>query len=462
MAMKKILIILVWIIVLFWWLVAFAETVEECKNRIWYILWWQGAGQGTYAIEQLKKCETVNSYISDTTSTSYSCDIYWSHSYYDWKWSCKCDAWYSFMNDAKWDTICKSLNDYCHDKFWLFSSYNSVSESCECWYWYVMVESMFWWYECKHWDSICHDKLWTYSRFNSFSDLCECKEGYTIRDWKCQEEAISLYAHLNNVNENILTVSYIDPITYLPLKRDIVLDSKTYLSDCWDINNYIWKNIVLNFMYDKTLSMWDYVVLPESDNNDNVNQHCIITSDPTLLSINNKPLNSILVLNNNSELQNSVTRMYNNWLTSFQTVADFNWDWELTREQASKFFTQFTKIILGKNPDKTQIVKLSDLNKADKTLQPYIIESNQLWLFKWIDWKFYPFNKLTRAQAVAVLMRAREWYQNESIGKRYSEYYNLADSYWLLNDLWFYFETLDSTNIKRKEIALMLYRLSSK
>lgn len=169
-----------------------------------------------------------------------------------------------------------------------------------------------------------------------------------------------------------------------------------------------------------------------------------------------------LIINPIDKVQTAITRMYNNGLTSFQTVADFNWDWELTREQASKFFTQFTKIILNKNPDETQTVKLSDLNKADKSLQPFIIESNQLWLFKGVDWKFYPFNKLTRAQAIAVLMRAKEWYQNESNGKRYSEYYNLADNYWLLTDLSFNFESLDYTNIKRKEIALMLYRLGSK
>ena len=162
----------------------------------------------------------------------------------------------------------------------------------------------------------------------------------------------------------------------------------------------------------------------------------------------------------NDELQEAVSWMYWKDLTSFGNVNDFNWEWELTREQASKFFVQFTKQILGKKADETKKVELKDLTKADKTLQPYIKRSNQLWLFKWSDGNFYPFNRLTRAQALAVLIRAKNWLQDEWNSKRYSKYYDIASEYGIISSLWFNFDTLDSLNIKRKEIAIMLFRLS--
>jgi len=50
----------------------------------------------------------------------------------------------------------------------------------------------------------------------------------------------------------------------------------------------------------------------------------------------------------------------------------------LTREQASKFFVLFAKKILKKSVDTKKSVSLSDLTKADKTLQSHIKEANQL------------------------------------------------------------------------------------
>lgn len=160
----------------------------------------------------------------------------------------------------------------------------------------------------------------------------------------------------------------------------------------------------------------------------------------------------------NKELQDAVAWMYKMWLTTYWTVDTFMWEDYLTREQASKFFVQFTKQILDKTIDITKTVNLSDIKQADSTLQAYIKEANQFWLFKWVNWKFLPFNKLTRAQAIAVIIRAMDWTQDENNWKWYNVYYNTANNYSMLDWLWFDLENLDSTNIKRGEVALFLFR----
>jgi len=159
------------------------------------------------------------------------------------------------------------------------------------------------------------------------------------------------------------------------------------------------------------------------------------------------------------ELSNAISRMYKNKLTSYNTVDEFMWEDYLTREQASKFFVLFSKNILKKTATTDVLVSLNDLKKADITLQPYISEAVQLWLFKWVKWKFLPFDKLTQAQTLAVIIRSLDWKKDETSKIWYSEYYDMANSYWILVDLWFDISSLDTTSIKRKEVALLLYRL---
>lgn len=170
--------------------------------------------------------------------------------------------------------------------------------------------------------------------------------------------------------------------------------------------------------------------------------------------------NTITTTNTANELSDAILWMYNNWLTNYNTVSDFNGDDYLTREQASKFFVLFSKKILGKSVDTSKSVSLSDLKKANKTLQTHIKEAAQLWLFNWKG-KFLPFNKLTIAQTIAVIVRSMDGPQNEKWSKWYSEYYTIANDKGLLNGLWFDYSILDSVNIKRKEVAVMLYRASN-
>jgi hypothetical protein len=159
-------------------------------------------------------------------------------------------------------------------------------------------------------------------------------------------------------------------------------------------------------------------------------------------------------------LLEAIQWMYNNWLTIYNTPQDFLPNDEITREQASKFFVEFAAKVLWK--DRWTISNyniFSDLWKANPTLKDHIIYANNMWLFKWSNWKFNPFNKLTKAQAIAVTVRMANWYMDENTKPRYINYYYTADIYWLLRRWEYEFDTLDSKNISRGDMALILYSL---
>ena len=95
-----------------------------------------------------------------------------------------------------------------------------------------------------------------------------------------------------------------------------------------------------------------------------------------------KVVSKVSNITGTNELDFAVRWMYSNGLTSFNSLSGFNGDGELTREQAAKFYVQFAKIILLQKSDGTIPVSFSDLETADKTLQPYIVASSQMGLFK--------------------------------------------------------------------------------
>lgn len=163
----------------------------------------------------------------------------------------------------------------------------------------------------------------------------------------------------------------------------------------------------------------------------------------------------------NTWLVNAISWLYNNWLTMYWIPSTFLPNDYITREQASKFFVLFSKQILKKAVDKKIPVSLIDLNRVDKTLQSHVKEAYQLWLFKWVKGVFSPFNNLTRAQAIAVLMRSINGLEEKKWQDRYEYYYNRANTYKLLDWLDFDYTTLDLINITRWEVAILLYKLNN-
>ncbi len=148
--------------------------------------------------------------------------------------------------------------------------------------------------------------------------------------------------------------------------------------------------------------------------------------------------------------------MYNMWLTSKSTLSDFLPNDYLTREQASKFFVEFAKRVKWtQNNDTSKKVSFTDIGNADKTLKSYIIEANQMWIINWYKGIFLPFNKLTKAQALAMLIRITDWKMDETYNPRYNQYYLKAKNYWIITDS--FWTNLDNENIMRWDIALLFY-----
>lgn len=159
------------------------------------------------------------------------------------------------------------------------------------------------------------------------------------------------------------------------------------------------------------------------------------------------------------ELYDAIDWMYNNELTIYNDPAKF-WIYnEITREQASKFFVNFYKTVFNKTLIANPQNPFKDINNADPTLYNYILNANALGLFKGSNWKFMPFNHLTKAQAIAVIIRMATWLLDETQNPRYSNYIQRAQSMNLLDNISYSYNTLDSEDIMRWDVALILYRL---
>lgn len=143
-----------------------------------------------------------------------------------------------------------------------------------------------------------------------------------------------------------------------------------------------------------------------------------------------------------------VPYLYNNGLTKYSNFKDFNPNGSFTREQAAKFFSQFAINIKKKTKDEEKSCIFNDIKDADKTLVNNIIESCKLWIFQGSNWNFYPKQKLTKAETIAILIRTIVWRldetkrtytllsnQQESF-KRYNNYIYTATELDLIIDNW--------------------------
>ena len=103
----------------------------------------------------------------------------------------------------------------------------------------------------------------------------------------------------------------------------------------------------------------------------------------------------------------------------------------------------------------TKYCEFDDLEKADASLRNSILVSCLLNLFHGSNGMFFPDQSLTKAQALAVLVRALEGYQPEDLEPRWYYYHARALELGLTKE-----QDVNSLDkpITRYEIALMLYR----
>lgn len=161
-----------------------------------------------------------------------------------------------------------------------------------------------------------------------------------------------------------------------------------------------------------------------------------------------------------TEFQQALAWMYANGLTKYNNETGYRADDTLTREEAAKIIGQ-AFVTLGYNQDtKNNSCGFSDSSQVDPTLASFVVNTCKRGIFKGTtDNKFLPTEKLTRPQAMALLVRIFEGkVSNESRIPRWGDYYIKGQALGLttLNN-----QTAFDTSISRREIAIYIYRFKN-
>lgn len=326
-------------------------------------------------------------------------------------WKCRCKEWYMW-NYEKTQCIVENfqnLKQICQQQYGNLATYSETNIECSCSSWSTRNKDQT---QCIELTNdlalqICKKEFWSYATTGDSLENCNCQSWYTFNENKTQcVQDTKDQAKIRCENRYWIGATV----------------GKT-LDTCDCKPGYTWNKY-------QTICINEFLIKKDI------------------------PLSE--------EIKQAINWMYDNKLTIFNTVESFMGENFLTREQAAKFFVQSVKSVWKRDEEKIIQIALSDINKADPTLQSYIREAVQMGLFQWVKGNFNPFNKLTKAQALAVLIRAIDGIKPENISPWYLNYYLLADKYNLLNGLNFSLDALDKQNITRKEIALLLYRVEKR
>jgi uncharacterized repeat protein (TIGR01451 family) len=138
--------------------------------------------------------------------------------------------------------------------------------------------------------------------------------------------------------------------------------------------------------------------------------------------------------------------------TAIDTYRPFD---SLTREEASKLFTQYARNVLCRQPN-TNTINYSDIASADQTLVPYITLAYQLTLMHGdAVGTFRPLDTLSKPEFLAVLVRMMLYnYLDETSPQWYASYEQVG------KDLAIITQDIDplAKGVSRHDAALMLFR----
>ncbi len=168
-------------------------------------------------------------------------------------------------------------------------------------------------------------------------------------------------------------------------------------------------------------------------------------------------------VNNDPELTEAVSWMYDNWLTQYNTPSTYNPFWSLTRDASAKILDKFSNLLNLANTNSWYLpdeCKFTDLWWRDDAMKSYIENVCKKWLMKWWNWLFTPGENVTKAQFIASLIRMSEWKSlDETTMPRWKNYFNKAMELWIVSasdSIWF------DNPISRYEVALFIYRFKVK
>ena len=156
------------------------------------------------------------------------------------------------------------------------------------------------------------------------------------------------------------------------------------------------------------------------------------------------------------KLDDAIAWMYDNGLTIHAGQMTYKADSWLRRDEAAKFYVNFSKLLGKTTYVKTASqCKFSDINDSWSDLKDIVVESCRLWLFQWSKGKFSPKTQLTNAQAITVLVRLLAGNQSEVwVSHRANNYYTKANELGILENV--AMNNKDSI-ANRGNVALIIY-----
>lgn len=160
---------------------------------------------------------------------------------------------------------------------------------------------------------------------------------------------------------------------------------------------------------------------------------------------------------NDEEFSAALAWMYETHITKYDTQEAYGPFDLLTREQAAKMLGQFFTTYV-ENPDRLPMssCQFGDIETADPTLKPYILDVCQFSIFKGSKGSFLPLKVITKAELTATLIRMfSDGKLDETPNPRWLNYFTKAQQLGMTKET---NKTLFENPVSRYELALLLYR----
>lgn len=162
-------------------------------------------------------------------------------------------------------------------------------------------------------------------------------------------------------------------------------------------------------------------------------------------------------LTSDPALQEAIYWLHDIGVTRYTDINDYRPFDPISRQEAAKMYVTF-RYALGIQTTASVAeaqCQFTDLINADQTLVPYIQQACSIGILKWSSGLFLPFDNLTRAQAITILLRITDGYQDESGAIWWQKYYDRAVQLGMISPM--SAENFQKP-ISRYEIAMLLYK----
>ena len=158
-----------------------------------------------------------------------------------------------------------------------------------------------------------------------------------------------------------------------------------------------------------------------------------------------------------TNIQEVVSRMYENGLTVFSTSATFHPERNIRRDEAAKFISLFAQEVLDQQWESDPACYTFNDIATTNSLKDYITQSCELGYMKWANNKFNPSGNLSNQQAIAIVIRTYEWRLDEPKTDRSQNYYARAKELGITD--WLNISNKTAA-ITRGNFATLVYRVA--